>query len=238
MKAILIKFCVLLALLAMAAAGASATVGYVHEPPFVPQRTMFWTFDSEPWQTPITDVGPEWHTNTPEWGDWTCDDFTFSDNLRWYDANPNLPGHQGMIGLDNTGEGATEQDVWFTIHINNYATQNPIKKVWIELTGFDSQGDAGEIHVTAPQGYQSSPLTGVGEALIPGPGIRYNMLWHITQNPTWEEVTFTANIPVGSSVLMDDIFVSTACVPEPSALFALGTGVIGLIGFASKKRRA
>lgn len=231
MKTTVKCFVCALLLVALGSAASASVVGYVYPPPFEPQRTMFWTFDSEAWQNPITAVGPTWDT-----GDWTCDDVTFSDNLHWYDTNSNFPGHQGMIGLDNT-LGQTGQDIWFKFHINNYSNENPVKKLWIELVGFDSQGDAGELHVTAPEGYMPSLITDAGEDLTTGPGERYNGLWHITPNPSWEEVTFTANVPVGSSMLLDSIFVSTACVPEPSAFLALGTGLFGLCGMVIKKRR-
>ncbi len=229
MKAFM-KCSVLLALLVVAASSASAVVGYAHQPPFTPQRTVFWTFGSQDWQTPITATGPTWDT-----GEWTCDEVTYSSNLQWYDSNSNWVGHQGMIGLDNQTN--TDQTVWIKFHINNYTTANALKKFWTEGELITWGNVIGSVDMAVPQGYQvGDPQQGPDEDL--NPGFRINVLWNITPNPTWEELTWQAYVPAHSGVLIDKVFVSTACVPEPGSLMALGTGFMGILGLSLRRRRA
>ena len=68
------------------------------------------------------------------------------------------------------------------------------------------------------------------------PGFRVNTLWYIMPNPSWEEVVLQAYVPAHSGALIDKVFVSTACVPEPSALMALGGG-LGMLGLAWRRRK-
>jgi hypothetical protein len=232
-----VKCCVILALLAVVASGASASVvGYVHEPPFVPQRTMLWTFwNSQAWQTPITTVGPTWDSNTQEYGDWTCDNVSVSDEVRWYDTSANWAGHQGMIGLDNS-QGQIGQTVSVTFHINNYATQNALKKLWFEGSLVTWGSVMGTVDYRLPDGFSCEVLPDYYDDL--NPGQRADALWLITPNPSWEEMTWTAYVPAGGGILLDNIYVSTACVPEPSALMALGGSLAGMLGLAWRRRRA
>lgn len=230
MKIQFIRLGLLLLLLAAASSAFALIPGYDNPPPFDPQRTLLWDFSaSDTWETPFTAVGPTWDT-----GDWTCDDITYSPNLQWVDASSQWAGHQGMIGLDNT-QGTDMQTMWIKFHINNFPPVNPLKKVWYEaeiITWGEAQGSD---TVTSAPGYTCSEIDHMDEDL--GPGFRIDALWYIEPNPLWEEVTLSCDILAGGGVFVDNFYVSTACVPEPSALLALGSGLLGLAGLVIRKRR-
>ncbi len=229
MKATVKYFVCAVLLVVLGSAASASMIGYVNPPPFEAQRTMFWDFSQGSWQTPYTLVGPTWDT-----GDWTCDDVTFSSNLQWFGTNDHWAGRFGMIGLDNTN-GETGQTIWFKMHINNYTTPNPVKKVWFEGTLTTWGGSEGAVIPGVPEG-SSFWVTNEHDQPVDG-GILVNGLWSIHPNPTWEEITWTCYVPAGGGCLVDSVFTSTACVPEPSALVAFATGLFGLCGVVAKRRR-
>jgi hypothetical protein len=69
------------------------------------------------------------------------------------------------------------------------------------------------------------------------PGERTTQYWQIKPNPWWEEITCSFYGPAGGGVYLDHFYVSTACVPEPTSILALGSGLMGLLGLRIRKRR-
>lgn len=220
---------VVLASMASSAFARVAPVDYVNPPDFTPQRTLCWEFDSASWETPLTLAGPAWGT-----GEMSGDSITHSDNMQFYTGDM-WAGHYGMIGYDNTN-GTEAVDGWLSIHISNFNTPNPVKYIWGEVEATQWGAVVQDGLFTGPEGAALYHIKS-NDVSIPGGG-RSDMKWSIHPNPSWEVFTWTFHMPAGTGMYVDKFFLSTACVPEPSALMALGTGLVGLIGFASRKRRA
>ena len=231
MKAAFVRFFLSAMLLIALASAASATVGYVNPPQFTPQRTLFWDFSQSDWTTPATMVGPTW-----DQGDWTCDDISHSSTLQWYEGPNGWTGHQGLIGCDNTnGTGTVNGSL--AIHINNFPPQNPLKLVWYEVVVKQwGEGLYSEASFGLPQGYTADKVI-LNSTELPEGGMVANDGWEIRPNPTWETFTWNFSVPAGGGVLVDRFYISTACVPEPSSLMALGAGLMGLGGFLVRRKR-
>lgn len=228
MKAIVRRF-VFALLIALAASAASASVGYVNPPDFTPQRTLFWDFSQSGWTTPTTIAGPTWGTGE------MAGDSVASSNVNWYGSSI-LTSHTGMIGYNNLS-GQTPVHGSMTIHLSNYSTQNPVKYLWMEVSALQWGAVTSDGIFSTTGEYQCDRLSGTDAPQADG-SMLINAKWSIRPNPSWESFTWTFDVPAGGGILVDKFYVSTACVPEPSALMALGTGLVGLIGVASRKRRA
>jgi hypothetical protein len=174
----------------------------------------------------------------------TYQNWTFST-----DANPSAPD-EGLYNPNGTpmatitGIGNTwyqfydgENGVWvlsgddssMDLGIPNtpvdYAGQ---KYVWTQISWEPSyNGEAAPVVVV--NGIQSAPVT----TFATGSGNWFQSVYATTlaYNPNYEDVIITGNYYLAETV------VDTMCVPEPSSLALLAVGAIGLLSYASRKRR-
>ena len=205
------KVAFLVSLLGLVLNGVCATTlasVYVNPPPFNPQRTLSWEFSSQadPY-TPVTVVGPIW--DSPGW---ECDRVQVDGPIQWFDTVAAWPGHQGLVGIDNSS-GTTHLSGEIKFHVNNYPDPNQWKLLWDELVyfniglGFDMDGSPGTVDFTI-----------VNHVSLPEGGYRDNLTGTIRPNPAWEEFNIIFNVPVGQQMYVDTFSVSTRCIPEPSTL--------------------
>lgn len=221
----------ILALLLIATAAFATAPTYVNDPPFDPQRTLLWDFSQSGWETPQTIAGPTWGT-----GDMAGDSLTHSDTVQWYNTSV-WSGRQGMMGNDNSNGQSTVTGS-MTIHINNYVNSNPLKRIYMEVEFLQWGTVTVEGDFFAPDGYQRQEnREAFVETPLDGGAMRINQLYEIRPNPSFEEFRLNFVAAPGAGFLVDRFAVSTACVPEPSALMALGGG-LGMLGLAWRRRRA
>lgn len=212
-KGFIVLLCCLLSIAALATAQA-----YANNPPFNPQRTIHWSFDSAQWWIPETIVGPTW-----DQGDWVCDDVSpIGSPIQYFD---------GYIGVDNT---AGLEYVIFDLvfHVNNYDNNNPIKYIWDEAIYAFSYEDSFEVIV--PEGY-TADWDIINETPVEN-AIRDNMTGTIEKNPPWEEFVWHFNVAPGETAYIYDFCLSTQCVPEPSSFIVLAAG-LGILGRTIIRRR-
>ena len=60
----------------------------------------------------------------------------------------------------------------------------------------------------------------------------------IITDVSFTQATITLSSTVDDGIGLDGVHYSATAVPEPSTLLLLGTGLIGLVGYGSRKRRA
>lgn len=221
-------YALMVLLLLMAAASVSASVGFAVPPTFAPQRMILWNFtDPQTWQTPITATGPTWDE-----GDWICDNVTFSGDLQWIDTNSNWAGRQGMLGIVNNTDHNLSGSV--TFHINNYATLNPLKLMAMEYQWRGVPNSSIETRVSVPEGFAVTSGNWTHTSVFPGE--RVDWAGTLAPNPSWEEVRLTLSAQPGGAIFLDSFYVATRCVPEPSSLLALSSGLLGIAGLVIRKR--
>jgi len=231
MKAAIVKYCLLAVLLF--ALGSAASAGFVNPPPqYDLQRTLLWDFTVEnTWGVPYAEKGGDWGI-----GQWACDWQNDSGALTWYDTSSRWTGRQGFIGYDNTGGSQDVTGRW-QIHINNFETNNALKFVWyeVELTQWGQVDSNASFEL--PVGFHAYKAVS-GEPTPTGDGgARMHDTWIIWPNPTWETFIWDFTVKPGGGILVDKFYVSTACVPEPSSLMALGAGLMGFGSFLVRRKR-
>lgn len=114
------------------------------------------------------------------------------------------------------------------VTIPNQPIPNPVKRIWVQLTWA----------MQAPNTWPAVSETrfGVGSSLVaevPLGGGWFHSTYLITlhPNPDWERILITGAVNV------DEMVIDTQCVPEPSSMLALSSGLLGLMGFAIRRRR-
>lgn len=221
--------CIFLVLLL--AVTSAAWADYVNPPDFTPQRTLFWEFSQSATENPVSVAGGTWDE-----GQWECDFLETSGSLQWYPSSGRWAGRTGLIGYDNSNGESSASGSW-KIHINNFPLPNPVKLIWFEVEVCQWGTVDSTPSFNVPEGCVVQKVgTPFEEQLAPGV-FRINEKWEIRPNPGWEEFLWSFTVSAGSGILVDKFYISTACVPEPSSLIALGTGLMGLGGLIMRKRR-
>lgn len=119
------------------------------------------------------------------------------------------------------------------IEIPNYPPPNPYKDVWIQIT-WKPDAEGGQPFVTA----ETPQAVGTLIQTVPIDVTGANATWyhsvftlHFEPNPPCEIII------IQGSVWVDEIVIDTICVaPEPAGFAALVTGMVGIAGFAVRRR--
>lgn len=148
----------------------------------------------------------------------------------WIDEDPRFPGRQGIVGLDNL---QSEEEVVATLHLDNERIPRPAKHMWIEMEYY-RVGSGGWMASVFPF---PTDFEWREEVLADG-WVRRTWWVQLEPNPEWEVVQIEAftGATVGTA-LLDYVHIATECVPEPSALALLATGVLALAACAWRKGR-
>jgi len=184
---------------------------------------------------------------------WYFDEFTGTTGIA-----PDIADSPGapvvdMIGgfLDNTVYLKTDYDqtgVWIVdagregqgfertsemrIFVPNIEQQNPIKKIWLQVTYYAQEGKEPNVYVL-PEGDDTQPVPKM--ELVGDPTQVGEMYYHavfeleLPFNPFWEYIYIR---PRDCQVYVDSVIVETQCIPEPWTM-----GLLGLGGLFLRRRR-
>lgn len=165
-------------------------------------------------------------------------DYIEWEGLTWFPIDPVGGSKTGVIGIDNRqGVGPATGQIIF--HLDNWDQRREFKHIWKEII-YDLCAEVGieakmEEILVLPEGFEVVAKEIVLDNPI-GDGYRMeNMAWKVWENPPWEEIIITLNVPVGSYAFIDDVHFATECVPEPASmtLAILGGGAL----LALRRRR-
>ncbi len=216
--------CCLAAALCLGSA-ATTWADYINPPPFVPQRTVCWNFDSDPGYEPVVLVGPAWQSMGGG-HDWAGTDPV--DAWQWQETDPTWPDHTGLLVIENTGQDPIT--VFLTFSLDNYPDPLEIKEVWDEavykLDGRDPPVDQIDFYINGPGGVPFQGLVIDNQVQDAYGGYSDNAYAYMEPNPEYEEFIWELTLAPGSKFLLDRYCVSTLCVPAPGSLCLLGLGAL------------
>ncbi len=117
-------------------------------------------------------------------------------------------------------------EIW--INFPNRPFEGGYKEIYIQLT-WEPQAPNNRPFVSTTQP-QEVNATLVSETSLGGLWMHSIYTIYLEPNPQWEQILITGGIDV------DQLVIDTRCVPEPSSILALASGVAGLFGFALRRR--
>ena len=152
----------------------------------------------------------------------------------WYpDHTPgaNIPGYW-VNPINHIGTPAPQwRDDGLRLDIFNIEIPENVKNIWVEVKYLFPQTEIAPITVIDPKGNVFDPV----DAWISTNGQFVTWQWQLPWQPRMETIDFGNP----SFFLLDNIElveIATQCVPEPSSLFLLLPGVVGLGAFIRRKK--
>lgn len=148
----------------------------------------------------------------------------------WGWPNGDFNGHWDGVGVGNwPGSGSHWESPSTGINdlvIDNRPNPVEIKHLWFQFDYYLVDGGGIAVSVNSP-GSQVQHVggTGLGGADLGGGWFRASFLYDLIPQPAQETIRFGT---AGSSVI-DNIYYSTLCTPEPATLSLLSLGVLAVV---------
>jgi PEP-CTERM motif len=207
--------------------------------PFPYQRNISWDFSQNPVGGPSSNGAPgATYEGTLDPLLKSSDFVAFAGAVQYYPGpNNTVLGQYGnAIGIINNTNGILAGSA--TFHIDNVIDMEPVKHLWLELTGVATAGDAATITVIPPAGYTTSNVLYMDQQISVNPPLYLQDYGYTIQpNPPGEDIVFNFSVAPGGVDLFTSLHVATESVPEPGSVILLGIGTLGALGCAWRRRK-